>query len=81
MLNIGGRKTVEGYFAFFIADSDMPNINPMLRTATQGEETNKTPVEIIGKLPFVFEVTEHLSGLQKGVDASSHFSCYLRSLR
>jgi hypothetical protein len=81
VLNIEGRKTVEGYFAFFIADGDMPTVSPMLKIATQGKETNKTPLETISKLPFVFEVTEHLSGLQKGVDASSRFSCYLRNVR
>jgi hypothetical protein len=81
VLNIEGTKTIDGYFAFFIADDDMPMLKQMVRISTQGKETDKRPLDIISKLPFVFEVTEHLSGCQKGVDASSHFCCYLRSVR
>lgn len=77
MLNIQGRKTVHGHFAFFISDKDMPFMEQMFKLIPKNE--GERMVDSISKLPFELEVNEYISSIVKLIVASNNFSFVMRN--
>ena len=77
VLNIQGRKTVHGHFAFFISDKDMPFMEQMFKLIPKNE--GERMVDSISKLPFELEVNEYISSIVKLIVASNNFSFVMRN--
>jgi hypothetical protein len=63
VLNIQGRRTIDGHLACFISDKDMPFMEQMFKLIPKKEWERM--VELVNRLPFELEVNEHISSRVK----------------